>query len=249
MPPVRVQTIGKAIIYLGDCREVMRSIRANSLDLIVCDPPYGADWQASASRRREPPPKMALDGLNDRPAVADALRQAIGKIKPHRHAYFFGDWERFDFPLGGRCELIWDKTNVTLSGADTPWAKQHEPIWFGVKANAAQRRMNDGLRAAKLRRGTILSYQRKSGAAVKNHPTEKPVELLRELIESSSRIGDAVFDPFMGSGSTGVAALLESRSFVGIEINEEYFETAAKRLRAVHDAMHCLDTSVLKESA
>lgn len=221
----------------------MAAIKSNTLDLIVCDPPYGVDWKASASRRREPPPKMALDGINDRPAVADALRQAITKIMAHRHAYFFGDWEGFEFPLGGRCELIWDKCNTTLSGADTPWAGQHEAIWFGVKANAAQRAMNDGLRAAKMRRGSVLSYQRKSGAAVKNHPTEKPVDLLRELIESSSRIGDAVFDPFMGSGSTGVAALLEGRSFVGIEVSEEYFNTAVRRIRVVHDAMLALSAA------
>ena len=91
--------------------------------------------------------------------------------------------------------------------------------------------------------GSVLSYQRKSGAAVKNHPTEKPVALLRELIESSSRIGDVVFDPFMGSGSAGVAALLEGRGFVGIELDKGYFEISKHRLTMVWDAMRTISAA------
>jgi len=64
-----------------------------------------------------------------------------------------------------------------------------------------------------------------------NHPTEKPVQLLQHYIKNSSHPGETVFDPFAGSGSTGVAALQSGRKFIGIEIDEEWFDIALKRLQ------------------
>ncbi len=81
-----------------------------------------------------------------------------------------------------------------------------------------------------MRRGTVLRSLRPHSRLVNRHPTEKPVDILRELIESSSRIGELVLDPFAGVGSTLVASWLESRRAIGIEIEERYCEIAAKRL-------------------
>lgn len=219
-------------LYHGRCADVLGSIR--HCDLLVTDPPYGNGWVPSKSRRKRPDDfgRMAGNKETDQQSVIGWLGLSIMRIRPHCHAYIFGDWRSASLPLGGICELIWDKCLTSLSGADTPWARQHEYITFGVRANAAQRKMNDGARAARLRRGTVLRYPRKSGAAVRRHPTEKPVMLLRELIESSSRFGDVVLDPFAGSGSTLIAAALECRKAVGIEIEERYCETAAKRFEA-----------------
>jgi site-specific DNA-methyltransferase (adenine-specific) len=219
-----------AVIH-GDCQEILPKL--GTFDLLLTDPPYGIGWVASGSRRKNPDDfgKMANDDKQDKTVVL--LKQAIMSIRPHCHAYIFGDWKDKDLPLGGVCELIWDKRIMSLSGADTPWAKQHEPIMFGVRCNAAQRRMNDGAKAARLRKGTVLSYTRKSGAAVTRHPTEKPVMLLRELVESSSRFGWTVLDPFCGSGSTLEACQLELRFAVGIEIDEKYCEASAKRLEGI----------------
>lgn len=66
----------------------------------------------------------------------------------------------------------------------------------------------------------------------KQHPTEKPVELMEILIENSSDEGDVVLDPFMGAGSTGVAALNLKRGFIGVEIDEQYFKIAQERLKS-----------------
>jgi DNA modification methylase len=101
---------------------------------------------------------------------------------------------------------------------------------FGVKAHAAQRRGGTGNGPARLRKASVLRFQRPSGAGVVLHPTEKPIPLLRELIESSSRLGEIVLDPFMGSGSTIAAARLEGRRAIGIEVDEGYCEIAARRL-------------------
>lgn len=216
------------VIYHGNCEEILSELPKS--DLLVTDPPYGNSWVPSKSRRKNPDDFPVMKNNDDATMIVPILKQAIFAIRPHCHVYIFGDWRNADLPLGGVCELIWDKCITTLSGADTPWAKQHEYITFGVRANAAQRKMNDGARAARMRKGSILRYQRPSGAAVTKHPTEKPVMLMRELIESSSRFYATVLDPFMGTGSTLVAALLECRNGIGIEIEEKYCEIAALRL-------------------
>ena len=69
--------------------------------------------------------------------------------------------------------------------------------------------------------------------AVKRHPTEKPVSVMRQIVESSSCLDDVVFDPFMGSGSTIIAAMLEGRKAIGIEMDPTYFEVAKSRVVAL----------------
>lgn len=81
-----------------------------------------------------------------------------------------------------------------------------------------------------MRRGSVIRCQRLNSEAITKHPTEKPVMLMRQLVESSSIIGDSVLDPFCGSGSALEAAQIEGRSAVGIEIEERYCEIAAERL-------------------
>jgi site-specific DNA-methyltransferase (adenine-specific) len=88
-----------------------------------------------------------------------------------------------------------------------------------------------------VRKESVIRCQRPQGAATGRHPNEKPVRLLRELIESSSVMGETVLDPFAGSGSTGVAAALEGRRAVLIEIDERYCELAASRIAAATEAL------------
>ena len=143
----------------------------------------------------------------------------------------FGEFDLSTLKITKPVQLIWDK--VSLSGGDlkSPWAKQHEPIMFFAKADRASRhRGKEGL-ASKLRKGSILRYQRRNGRKG-HHPTEKPVMLLQEMIESSSRFGETVLDPFAGSGSTLIAAVREGRKAIGIECSEAWCDQAAKRLEA-----------------
>jgi site-specific DNA-methyltransferase (adenine-specific) len=87
-----------------------------------------------------------------------------------------------------------------------------------------------GKLSARIRRGSVLRARRANADAVTNHPTEKPVSILREMIESSSCLDDVILDPFAGSGSTLVAARMEGRRGIGIELDERYCEIAARRL-------------------
>lgn len=208
-------------LYHGDCRDVIPFLP--EYDLLLTDPPYGMNYKSGWSDDRKIP---GDDGSLDVPAC---LKLALQKLRVSRHAYVFGKFDLSELRITKPVELIWDK--ISLSGGDLqcPWALQHETILFFVNAGRASRhRGKEGL-ASRLRKGSVLRYQRRNGIKGR-HPTEKPVTLLRELIESSSRIGETVLDPFAGSGSTLEAAVREGRHAIGIEINEEWCETIANRL-------------------
>jgi len=227
-----------AELYLGDCLEILPTLTITA-DLIVTDPPYGINFVSNrgietGTRPQQRFSKIKGDENTDmgRSGVVAALRY----LRPRRHFYVFGSWRASDFPdnAGGNTELIWDKTELGIGDLSVPWGAQHETIFFAVNTvSAAQRRQGDGNGAARLRRGTVLRYQRRIGKQNRSHPTEKPVSLLRELIESSSRQGELVLDPFVGIGSTCVAAAVEGRRSIGIEIEERYLEVAAKRPESV----------------
>jgi DNA modification methylase len=125
--------------------------------------------------------------------------------------------------------LIWDKGILGLGNLSLPWGPQHERITFAVYYPYKDSRKGRGELSARLRKGSVLRSQRFNGTGIKHHPTEKPIRILRQMIESSSMIGETVYDPFCGSGSTLLAALIEGRSAVGVEISEQFCETAVKR--------------------
>jgi site-specific DNA-methyltransferase (adenine-specific) len=214
-------------LYHGDCRDVLPTLPAASVDLIVTDPPYGVRWQSQYRR-------LAFDAIvgdDSTAAAVGALRLALGTLRKRRHVYVFGRYDWSDLPLASPVELIWDKDALGMGDLAIPWAGQHEYIQFAVYFPSTADRDNDrGRLTARLRQGTILRVTRLTGNAVTDHPTEKPVALLRQLIESSSCIGETVLDMFAGVGSTLVAARVEGRRAIGIELDERYCEIAARRL-------------------
>ncbi len=217
------------VIYHADCREVLPQLARGSVDMILTDPPYGTGWTGMNTRTSE---KLGLipgdDGSLDVPAC---LALALRALKDCRHLYAFGRYDLTTLPLGPTAELIWDKC-VPGPAAPEPWQYQHEYITFAVYVpSGANRAKGYGTRTARIRRGTVLSYPRLHSRRCNQHPTEKPVPLLRELIESSSRLGETVLDPFCGSGATLEAALLEGRKAIGIELKECWAEIAARRLQ------------------
>ena len=214
-------------IYHGDCREVAPLLGAGVFDLMLTDPPYGVKWQSGFR-------ELAFDGIaNDDGTldVPDVLDAMLPALRVFRHVYVFGrfDWSRSK--VRQTVELIWDKGMTGPGDLTLPWGPAHEVITFGIYVPSDKNtRDGYGRLSARLRQGSVLRVQRLNATAVSSHPTEKPTLLLRQLIESSSVIGDTVFDPFMGCGSTLVAAVTEGRKAVGIELEEKYCEIAAKRL-------------------
>lgn len=217
-------------LYHGDCADILP--RIERCDLIVTDPPYGVSYKSNNGDHAP----MAMDGEVDKSAVLERLSLALRALNRCRHIYCFGPMDLSSLPLCGVVPLIWDKEVTGMGDLTAPWGPAHENITFGVyEVSAANRAKGYGGLSARIRKGSVLRCQRGMSSQTKRHPTEKPVSLLRQLIESSSVMGEAVLDPFCGVGSTLVAAKLEGRRAVGIEIEEKFCAIAAERLAAVPD--------------
>lgn len=186
-------------IYHGDCLEIVPLVRASA---IVTDPPYGMSYRSGWSEAT-----VSGDETAD---VRDAVLRAWGGA-----ALVFGRWS-VPRPAGTRVRLVWDKGEWPGMGdLRLPWGPSDEEIYV----------IGDGFTGK--RTGTVLRVNR-VGAALADHPTEKPVALLQRLIDACP--AGVILDPFMGGGTTLVAAKRLGRKAIGIEIEERYCEIAARRL-------------------
>ncbi len=199
----RIETIGDATLYLGDCREILPTL--GKVDAVVTDPPYGIahiwkggkghGWgrakEESVTRNKwdEEAPSVVL--LNILIAMSD--QQII----------WGGNY--FDLPTS-RCWYIWNKPErgFTLAEAELAWTNRDSVV-----------RVFDGNRSDPDR----------------EHPTQKPVALMQWCVEKTK---GNVLDPFMGSGTTGVACANLGRKFIGIEIEPKYFDIACRRIEQAY---------------
>lgn len=227
--------IGDCRLILGDCREAFDAVVG--ADLVITDPPYSSGARTDSEkqvrgamlRSMEDADWFSHDAMTTwgfnwfiRSVFSD-MRQ---KLPEGAHVYVFIDWRQTPNVYGmmeacgfrvNHC-LVWDKGHF---GMGAYWRNQHENIVFA----------SNGMPTAMLDRGmaSVITCPNVSPTA-RVHPTEKPVDLLVTMIDAVP--GDVVLDPFMGSGSTGVAAVRAGRKFVGMEINPGHFETACRRIRA-----------------
>jgi DNA modification methylase len=218
-------------VYHGDCQDVLPTLPRGSVDLLITDPPYGKRWQ-SGKRQTQLGFIANDDGSLD---VVDLIGQALPVLRPFRHLYVFGPADLSRLPVGSTVELIWDKGILGPGDLTLPWGPAHEPITFAVYVTRPSgRARGDGQLAARLRRGSVIRVDRLNAGELEDgrdqHATPKPVELLRQLIESSSILGETVLDPFAGAGPVLEAAALEGRRAIGIELDERNCERIAKRL-------------------
>lgn len=235
------EVIGDAVLYLGDCLEVLPLLERSSVDLLLTDPPYGMNFQSGKGKHEKI--------TNDHPDfdVTPFLVAALKTLRRGRHAYIFGPLSIGELPLCSPAELIWDKAHIGMGNLALPWAPQHERITFAVhEISKANREKGYGNLAARLRKGSILRSLRPNSGRASLHPTEKPVDILAQMIESSSVMGETVLDPFMGSGSTVVAAIMERRRTIGIELEPRYFDIACRRAEHAHRLQQLIDASPQK---
>lgn len=203
-------------------------------DLLCVDPPYGVRWESG--RRAEGYGQLVGDdGSVDWPQV---LGEWVDGLTRRRHVYVFGYTPgQLTEPLrlGGTAELVWAKGGRGSGDLTQPWGPAHETVTFGVhEISPANRAKGDGRLSARLRQGSVITAPRPNGGAVR-HPTEKPVVLMAQLIESSTVRGDLVVDPCAGVGSTLVAAILAGRRAWGVEIDPRWADIALGRIKRAED--------------
>lgn len=207
----RIEKIGDATLYLGDCREILPTL--GQVDAVVTDPPYGiahssnhgASWAGT---------QIANDGDT---SVRDDVLSAFANVAA------FGTWKTPPIADAKGC-LVWDKGPAFGMGdLAFPWKGSWELIYV-------RGRIWRGSRDEGVLKGHIQVSWESQGRA---HPHQKPVTLMAELIRKLPT--DAVIlDPFMGSGSTGVAAVQLGRPFIGCEVDQAHFATACRRIEEAH---------------
>ena len=221
-------------LLLGDCLNRMKEIPDGSVDLVITDPPYlmnhttGGTKSIGMSDRWMGNIKAgnSVMGFEKTIRFADWLPETYRILKDSGHCYIFCNdknvKELLDESSNARFRLsnilVWLKNNAT---PNRYYMKNCEFILFLYKGRAKPIR-NMGTKA-------VIECQNIRGKD-KRHPTEKPTALLSTLIENSSEPGELVVDPFMGSGSTGVAAVNTERNFIGVEISADYYAVAAGRI-------------------
>jgi len=201
--------IGNATLYLGSCEDILPSLP--KVDAVVTDPPYGIGEAAGKAKTRG---KLAAaidygnDDWDNQPIAPEVLR--IIREAGRWQIIFGGNY--YDCPAA-KCWLIWDKVNGNNDFADC------EMAWTNLP------------KAARLIRYMWNGMLREKGAQRGDHPTQKPVEVMKWCISHLPDPAETILDPFMGSGTTGVAALQMGRKFIGIEREPRYFEAACRRIR------------------
>lgn len=237
----RVEVIGDATLHLGDALDVLQSLESVRAQALICDPPYCSGGFTEAAKRSAKGQGLRSETLREQDwfggdnmtaaGLQWLLRTVAVAFKGHvagtdSTASFFADWRMVPLlaqaieaaGLRFQSMIVWDKQ---APGLGTGFRAQHECILhFSIETpRYYSASYGNVLRAPRMR-------------ADRDHPTEKPVQLMAALATVQSDVGGVVLDPFMGSGSTGVAALGLGRRFVGIEHDPVHFDTACRRIEA-----------------
>ena len=229
-------------LYLGDCLEVMPKLPPKSIDAVITDPPYGTTackwdsiipfdsmWKELKRVSKDDAPHVLFSG---QPFTSTLI---ASNLQGYKYSWIWEKEQGVNFQLAKKQPLkIHEDVNVfSHSGKYQPQGL----IPCDIKKSNKGKGGNLGHVGSEAKRKTytqshtnfpttILRFCRDRGF----HPTQKPVDLLRYLIRTYTRPDETVLDFTMGSGSTGVAAILEGRKFIGIEKEEKYFEIACQRI-------------------
>lgn len=218
---------GGITIYHGDCRDVADSITPGSVDLLLTDPPYGMAFVSGWTTEKA---TVRSDGVRQGVRVVrSALNALEATYSPDMHALVFCHWESWPDFYDNLCHLfqirnalIWSKGGGGMGDLRHEYAKDYEVVIFGARGR--------GREIGGKRTGAVLSGVGRVPTSERHFPFEKPVALLAGFVDRHTSPSGLVLDPFMGSGSTLVAARMQGRKAIGIELDEARCEMGAKRL-------------------
>ena len=207
-------------IYNEDCLVGMKKIPRGGVNCIITDIPYNECNRQSNGLRKLDKDKADVGDFD----IIDLTKNLCDKTKGS--IYMFCGINQvstirktmMNEGLSTRI-IVWEKTNPSPMNGNKIWLSGIELCVFGKKSKATF-----NLHC----KNTVLRYP---CGVNKIHPTQKPIALMSYIINASTKKGDTVLDPFMGSGTTAIACIREKRNFIGFELNKEYYDKACKRIK------------------
>ena len=222
--------MSKIILKQGDCLDLLSKIKDNSIDLIVTDPPYLIDTTGGGLYTQ--PDKQYVKELNAmKDGFSEIVLNELCRVMKKINIYFFCSQKQIIpltdyFVTKRKCNwniLSWHKTNPIPACGNKYLTDTEFILFFREKGVKVYGEFN----TKKTWYATPLNQSDKKRYG---HPTVKPIEIVKNLIINSSNENDWVLDPFMGSGTTGVACKELGRNFIGFELDEKYFNIAKERI-------------------
>lgn len=214
---MRVEKIGEATLYLGDCLEILPTL--GKVDAVVTDPPYGMANDVNSSRFSG----GSASSIKRRGATIGRFHEMIaGDDKPFDPAPFL-QFNRL---------ILWGANHYAGRlpvGTTLVWIKRNDEAYGTFLSDAEIGYQKGGYGVYCFRDLSMKAEERD-----RKHPNQKPLPLMQWCIERISEGGDLILDPFMGSGTTGVACANLGRKFIGIEIEEKYFDIALRRIETAY---------------
>ena len=201
--------LGDCTLYLGDCLDVMADMPDNSVDAVITDPPYGIGESNEKNLMRGLLAQPKDYGHYDWDKYPASPEQIAEIMRVSSNQVIFGG-NFFELPPSP-CWIVWDKQNTgDFADCELAWTsyktavRKIEWMWNGM-----------------IRRGNEERF----------HPTQKPLGVMKWILVYYTKENNTILDPFMGSGTTGVACVQTGRKFIGVEIEPKYFDIACERIR------------------
>ena len=212
----------------GDCLELIQEIPNRSVDMILTDPPYGMDYKSNRRVVKDKFEKFEND--KDLSWLDNFFKECHRTLKDDTSIYVFCSWHNIDkfkqsmerlFKI--KNIIVWVKNNHGSGDLKGAYAPKHEFIIYAHKGRSLfrEKRVPDVFEFPKISSSKLL------------HPTEKNIDMLEVFIKNNTDEGNVILDPFMGSGTTGMACRNLNRDFIGMELDENYFEIAKNRIEFV----------------
>ena len=216
-------------IYCMDCLEGLSKIESRTVSLVIADPPYELQQHngASAFGRANRDYHQGIDHLQT--GISDLVLYEMLRVCKHPNMYVFCSKDQlpqlFNFALQNKLSydlLTWHKTNPVPT-CNNKYLSDTEYIMF-------MRKGANLYGTYESKRKYFVTPTNTEDKKAWGRPTPKPVNIIRTLIENSTQEGDLVLDPFMGSGTTAIAAIRSNRHYIGFELSEEYHKICQKRI-------------------